>query len=180
MADVTQATTGAAGAPPKVVFPPFQTDTFAPQLIWFAITFGLLYYTMSRLLLPRVGAVLHSRTERIARDLDEARALRTQSQEAETAYEASLKQARDKAKGIAQEARAAMEAEAAGRRKTLDAELAERLASAEATIRSSTAQAMSNTRAIAAEAATAIVERLTGRTPDGAVLEAALDRAVRS
>jgi hypothetical protein len=32
----------------------------------------------------------------------------------------------------------------------------------------------------AADAATAIVERLVGRAPDRAALEAALDRAVRS
>lgn len=178
MADSTHATTGAPAA--KAAFPPFQSQTFAPQLIWFAIAFGLLYWSLSRILLPRVGAVLQARSERIARDLDEAQAFRTQSQEAEAAYELSLTQARDKAKGIAQETRNALATEAEGRRKALDAELAGKLASAEATIRTRTAEAMSSTRAIAAETAAAIVERLTGRAPDRAVLDAALDRAVRS
>ena len=99
MADVTHATTAAPGAAPKAAFPPFQAESFAPQLIWFAITFGLLYYTLSKVLLPRVGSVLHARTERIGRDLAEAQALRTRSEEAETAYESSLNQARDTATG---------------------------------------------------------------------------------
>lgn len=179
MAEVTHATTAAPhGA--KAAFPPFQADTFVPQLIWFALAFGLLYWAMSRVLLPKVGAVLHDRTERIARDLQEAQALRTQSQEAEAAYERSLAEAHASAKAIAGETRARLAADTESRRKALDAELADKMAAAEATIRTRTADAMSNVRAIASDAATAIVERLTGRVPDPARLDAALDRAVRS
>jgi F-type H+-transporting ATPase subunit b len=149
MADVnaTHATTGAT--PPGGAFPPFQTNTFVGQLIWFAIAFGLLYYMMSKIALPRVGAVLHERSERIARDLGEAQALRTQSEEAGAAYEASLTLARDKARGIAQQTRDALAAETEEKRKALEAGLAERLASSEAAIRSKTADAMSNVRGIA-------------------------------
>ena len=33
----TSAHTGAPGGGPKATFPPFQFDTFASQLLWFAI-----------------------------------------------------------------------------------------------------------------------------------------------
>lgn len=174
-ADATHATTGAAH---KASFPPFEAHTFGPQLLWFAIAFGLLYYLMSRIALPKVGAILHDRQQRIAQDLDEAQTLRTQSQEAEAAFQLSLSEARDRSKGIAQEMRDRLAAETDTKRKALEADLAEKVAAAEATIRSRTDDAMSNVRAIAAEAAAAIVERLIGRVPPRASVDAALDRTL--
>lgn len=178
MAESTHATGAAAAHGPA--FPPFETGTFLSQLIWLAIAFGLLYWLMSKVALPRVASVLHARAERIAGDLREAQALRKQSEEAGSAYERSLAEAADKAKGIAQETREALATEAEIRRKALEAELAEKLAAAEATIRTRTDAAMANVRDIAADAAGAIVERLTGRPADGAKLRAALDRTVQA
>lgn len=176
----THATKEHAAGGHQAGFPPFQPGSFPGQLLWFAIAFGLLYYVMSKIALPKVGAVLENRRQHIARDLDEAQALRTQSEEAEASYQASLAAARDRSKGIATEMRGRLTAESDAKRKTLEAELAAKLADAEATIRSRTEDAMSNVRAVAAEAAAAIVERLTGRAPDPAALDAALDHTVRS
>ena len=164
----TPATTG-AGAAQKAAFPPFQAESFAGQLIWFAIAFGLLYYLMAKFALPKIGAVLHERAERIGSDLDEAQAMRRQAEEAGEAYETSLQQARDKAKGIAQEMRDKLGAESDARRKELEAQLAEKIAAG-------TKAAMANVRDIAGEAAGAIVERLTGQSADKPAIEAALDR----
>lgn len=168
------------GAPPPGghggAFPPFQSETFASQLIWFAITFALLYVLMSRVALPRIAEVLHERSVRLAKDLEDAQKLRVESEAASAAYEQSLADARAQAKAIAQEKRDALAAETEAKRKVLEAELAEKLAAAEATIRAKTAEAMGNVRGIAVETAAAIVERLTGKVPDRATVEAALDR----
>ena len=40
------------------VFPPLDPSTFAPQIIWLAITFTALYVILSRFALPRVGEVI--------------------------------------------------------------------------------------------------------------------------
>lgn len=159
-------------------FPPFASETFASQLLWFALTFGLLYYLMSRVALPRIASLLHDRSQRLAGDLEEAQKLRSESEVTAAAYERSLGEARAKAKAIAQEARDALNAEAESRRKVIEGDLAEKLAQSEATIRSRTADAMGNVRAIAADAATAIVERLTGQAPERSAVEAALDRTL--
>lgn len=161
-------------------FPPFASETFASQLVWLALTFGLLYILMSRVALPRVAKVLHDRSVRIAADLQEAQAFKTQSEAAGAAYEKSLTEAGNKAKAIAQETRTTLAAEADVKRKALEATLATRIAESEATIRSRTAEAMGNVRGIAAEAAGAIVERLTGRAPDSAAIHAALDRTLKA
>ena len=176
----TVETTGAA--PPsgahQATFPPFASETFASQLLWFAITFGLLYWLMTKLALPRVGEILENRSNSIAADLAEAERLRSESEAAGEAYEKSLGEARAKAKAIAQETREALMAESDAKRKTLEAELARRIAESEATISARTREAMASVRGIAADTAAAIVERLTGQAPERASVEAALDRVV--
>ena len=38
-------------------FPPFQKDTFASQILWLVLVFVALYLLMSRIALPRIGAI---------------------------------------------------------------------------------------------------------------------------
>jgi F-type H+-transporting ATPase subunit b len=176
-------TTHAAPAPTEAgahggAFPPFASETFAAQLLWLAIAFGLLYYVMSRVALPRVAAVMENRSQRIANDLAEAERLRSESEAAGAAYENALNDARIKAKAIAQERREALTAESEAKRKALELELHERLVVAEKTIGAKTEEAMASVRGIAADTATAIVERLTGQAPDRAKVEAALARTL--
>jgi hypothetical protein len=35
--------------------------TYASQILWLALAFGLLYYLMSRIALPRIAGILHDR-----------------------------------------------------------------------------------------------------------------------
>ena len=180
MAQPLVTTTGATPPGAKPAFPPFQTETFASQLLWFALAFGLLYWLMSKMALPRIAEILENRTNRIAADLDDAQRLKDDSDAAAAAYEKSLGDARAKAKAIAQETRDALLAESEAKRKVLEAQLAEKIAASEAAISARTAEAMASVRGIAADAATAIVERLTGKAPERATVEAALNRAVPS
>ena len=167
------------GAPEtKGAFPPFASESYASQLLWFAIAFGLLYYVMSRIALPRVAAVMENRSQRISADLAEAERLRVESEAAGAAYEKSLNDAHAKSKAIAQEMREALTAESDAKRKALEAELQERIKASEETISARTAEAMASVRGISADTAAAIVERLIGQAPDRRTVEAALDRAL--
>jgi F-type H+-transporting ATPase subunit b len=172
----TPATAGAEAAH-KAGFPPFQVETYPGQLLWFAIAFGLLYWLLSKHGLPVIGETLHKRSQRIASDLDEADAMRSKAQEAEQAYEAAIAEARTRAKALSQETSERLAKESETRRHTVEAELATKLAEAEATISARTNEAMESVRGIAADTAQAIIERLTGRLPEPAVIEAALDRS---
>ena len=146
-------------------FPPFQADTFASQLVWLAIAFVLLYVLMSKLALPRIGAIIEGRQKRIADDIADAGRLKTQSDEAVAAYEKALADARARAQLIANETRERQAAEAEVRRKALEDELNGKLLEAEKTIAATKQAAMSNVRGIAQDAARAIVERLIGSAP---------------
>jgi len=146
-------------------FPPFQSQTFASQLVWLAIAFVLLYVLMSKLALPRVGAIIEGRHKRIADDIAEAGRLKAKSDEAGAAYEKALADARGRAQLIANETRERQAAEAEARRKALEDELNSKLVEAEKTIAATKQAAMSNVRGIAQDATTAIVERLIGSAP---------------
>ena len=62
----------AAGGEAEGGFPPFNAATFAGQLFWLAVTFGTLYYLMSRVALPRVGAIIAEREATIESALSQA------------------------------------------------------------------------------------------------------------
>ena len=74
--------------------PQLDFSTFASQIFWLAVTFGLLYFTLARHSLPRVREVLQSRQERIRSDLDKAEESKRQAEAIELEYNEALKKAR--------------------------------------------------------------------------------------
>ena len=112
-------------------FPPFNSHTFASQLIWLAFFFVLLYLLMAKWALPQVARVIDNRQKRIEDDIAEAGKLKTQSDEAVAAYEKALADARARAQAIANETREREAAAADVSRKALEAELNVKLAEGE-------------------------------------------------
>jgi predicted flavoprotein YhiN len=99
---------------------------FPPQLVWLAITFVVLYFLMARVAIPRISDVLENRQNRIATDLEEARKLSDDADNAKAEYEAALADARSKAHGIVSELKATMAKEQDASKAKLDATLAEK------------------------------------------------------
>jgi F-type H+-transporting ATPase subunit b len=155
-------------------FPPFQKDTFASQLLWFTLVFVALYLLMSRFALPRVGAILEHRRQRIESDLAAAQRLKEESDAAIAAYQQALADARGRAQALANETRQRAAAEAEKGRKALDATLNSRIADAEKIIADKRTAAMLNVQDIATEAAVAIIERLIGVAPPAPQVAAAV------
>jgi F-type H+-transporting ATPase subunit b len=160
-------------------FPPFQTSTFASQLVSLAIAFVALYLIVSRIALPRVGGVLDKRQNTIDGNLAEAQRLKDESDGALKAYESELAAARSRAHAIGAETREKLNAASEAQRKTLEERLALKLAEAEKTIASTREGAMRTVRGIATDAAAAIVQRLTGVAPDGTSVGQAVDASLK-
>jgi F-type H+-transporting ATPase subunit b len=172
--DTTSHTEADGGA-----FPPFDPSTFPSQLVSLVITFVALYLILSRVALPKVRAVIDTRQNKIEGDLAEAQKLRDDSEAAQKAYESDLANARSRAQAISAETRDRLNAAAETERKSLEDKLAAKLAEAEKTIAATRATAMSNVRGIAADAAGAIVQRLTGAAPDRNVVSSAVDASLK-
>ena len=163
----------------KAPFPPFQKETFASQLVSLLIAFVALYLIVSRVALPKVGKTIDDRQAKIEGDLAEAQRLKDESDAALKAYEADLAAARTRAQTIGNETREKLNAASEAERKALEDKLTVKLADAEKTIAATRESAMSNVRGIAADAASAIVQRLTGVTPDGKAVASAVDASLK-
>ncbi len=177
----TPATTAGTAAPPpgeQKSFPPFDSSTFPSQLLWLAITFALLYYLMAKVALPRIGGILEDRRDRIASDLDMAERLKQESEDAETAYQKALANARAKAFTIAETAREEAKAASDAHRAEAEGALNQQLAAAEARIGEIKAKALSDVGAIAGDATEAIVASLTGAEVGRAEVDEAVQRSM--
>src|SRR5438445_13574724 len=125
----TEADGGHGGA-----FPPFDSSTFASQLVSLVIAFVALYLIVSRIALPRVGGLLDARQNAIEGDLAAAQKLKDESDSALKAYESELAAARSRAQAISAETREKLNAAAEAERKTLEDQLSAQLAQAEKTL----------------------------------------------
>jgi F-type H+-transporting ATPase subunit b len=159
---VTTGTQVRADAPSAPAFPPFDPGGFASQLLWLAITFGLFYYLVAKVILPRIGGILEVRSDRIAGDLDEAQRLKRESDEAIAAYEQALAEARQNAHAIALATREKLNSEIEAKRAASEAALSVKLGEAEARISGIKEQAMAEVGDIAVETTQAIVALLIG------------------
>ncbi|CAN5154016.1 F0F1 ATP synthase subunit B [soil metagenome] len=158
----------------KKQFPPFDSTTFPSQLLWLAITFGLLYYLMAKIAVPRIAGILEDRRDRIAGDLDAAERLKSESQAALTGYEKALAGARSRASTIADTARNEAKAAADAKRAAIEADLNRKLTAAEVRIGDIKQQALSQVGAIAGEATEAIVKSLIGADAGKAEVDTAV------
>jgi len=156
--------------------PQLHIPDFMPQLVWLAITFGLLYWMMSRIALPQVARVLAAREQKISGDLAAAEQLRNEAATTLAAYEQAMADARAKAAGQIQEAAQKAAATAAARQADFAAILKERTDAAEQRIAAARQAALAEIGQVASEATGAAVGRLLGQAPEAG----AVDRAVKA
>lgn len=171
--DVVQGAADAA-AQKSGGLPQLNTQDFAPQLIWLAITFGLLYLALSWFVLPKVGSVLSDRKAKIDGDLADAAKLKGETDKALADYEKALADARAKASGIAKDTRQKVGSETEAEKARVEADLASKLQAAEARISATKTKALESVNEIAAGTASAVVGRLIGQDVSAADVAAAL------
>lgn len=153
---------------------------WAPQLVWLAITFGVLYLIMAKFALPKIGSIIEQRRDRIANDLQQAAKLKEQTEEAIANYETALAEAKAKAHGIAQETRDKLNAEIDDQTKVVEERLNEKTRQAEERIKAMKEVALTQVQEVASDTAETIIGELIGATPTKAKLKSAVSSAMKS
>ena len=159
--------------------PQLETTTFAPQLVWLAITFIIFYVLMAKLALPRIGGAIERRRNRIETDLGEARRLKAEAETVLAAYERALAEARAEAQAGIRETMDRLSHEAAERQREAAAKIAAETAAAEARIAAARAAALANVRNVAVDIARVAASRLIGIEPEEALAASAVDTVLK-
>lgn len=158
----------------KSGLPQLNPDSFVSQLLWLALTYGFLYFALSRFILPRIGAALEERRERIQSDIDQAEQLKAETDKAIADYEQALATARSDASRIARETRERLAAETETERNAVETQVAEKLKDADARINAVKTAALAQVGEIANDTAGEIVAKLIGGQATADELRAAM------
>lgn len=158
--------------------PQLDASTYPSQIFWLILSFGALYYLMTRKALPRLSEILEARQQRIAGDLDRAAKLRAEAEEAMRRHQQVVAEAQAKAAAQIKEAEERLMAEASRKQAELDADLDRKLGEAEARINAAKNAALSEIQGVAAEVAQAAVQRLAGLQVSEAEVKATLDKVM--
>ena len=164
---------GSAIGMPQLCF-----DWWGNQIFWLVLTLIAIYLILSRVALPRIGAVLAERAGTITNDIAAAEDLKARAVEAEAAYDKALADARSEAQRIVDEAKAEIRADLDAAIAKADAEIAAKSAESEKAIAEIRASAMENVREVAKETAREIVA-VMGGDPDAATIDAAVDARMK-
>mgnify|MGYP000858221760 CR=1 FL=1 len=141
-------------------FPPFDSSLFASQLIWFVITFAVLYYVVSKFIIPNVSAVQAKRSGAIKSDLDEAAQKGAAAESAREAMEKASAKARAEARAMVESARADVTAKLTAEQEAAEKRLTAKIEAAEAQVSAARAKALGEVPAMADALARDIADKL--------------------
>lgn len=170
--------TEAHGAESAAGMPQLDFATFPNQVFWLAVTLVALYLILTRVALPRIGAVLADRRGTITNDVAAAEEFKLRAQEAEKVYQKALADARAEAGRIAERARAEIGRDLDAAIARADAEIAARAAESQARIADIRASAAAGVGEVARDVAREIVARFAG-SPDGRSIAAAVTQRMK-
>ena len=153
--------------------PQLDFSTFPNQIFWLVVTLIVIYLILSRVALPRIGAVLAERQGTITNDIAAAEELKQRAQEAEAAYDKALVDARAQAGKIVADAKEDIQADLDVQLEKADAEIAAQTAESEKAIAEINAGADAAVKAVAKDTAKEIVAALGGKA-DAKTITAAI------
>lgn len=164
-------TDGSAIGMPQLCF-----DWWGNQIFWLVLALIATYLILSRVALPRIGAVLAERQGTIGNDIAAAEDLKAKAVEAEEAYKKALADARSEAQQIVAAAKADIQADLDAAMAKADTEIAAKSAESEKAIAEIRAGAMDSVAEVARDTAREIVAALGGTAEPAAVDTAVTDR----
>jgi len=143
--------------------PQLDFSTFPNQIFWLVVTLLVIYFILSRVALPRIGAVLAERQGTITNDIAAAEELKQRALEAEAAYDQALLDARSEAGKIVADAKADIQSDLDAQMQKADAEIAAQTAESEKAIGEINAGAADAVKAVAKDTAKEIIAAFGGK-----------------
>lgn len=168
--------TDAQGAAQSGGMPQLDFSTFPNQIFWLLVALVAIYLLLTRVALPRIGAVLAERKGTITNDLAAAEELKQKAKEAELAANQALADARAEAARLIAAAKAEVQVDLDKAAAKAEAEIAARAAESDARIAEIRASAIESVTEVAKDTAKELVAALGGKADARSVAAAVTAR----
>ena len=176
MATETHEAAGHAAEAGSAGMPQLDFSTWGNQIFWLIVTLVVIYLILSKIALPRVGAVLADRAGTIANDIAAAEELKEKAKAAEAAYDKALADARAEASRIVEATRAEITAELKAATAKADEQIAAKAAESAKVLDEIRAGALEAAETVARDTTAEIVAALGFAAPDADVAGAVSTR----
>jgi F-type H+-transporting ATPase subunit b len=158
--------------------PQLNPDSYVSQVFWLAVFFILTFVFLRFVGLPRITAIIDERARKIAGDITAAEALRAQAADAEKSYDATMAEARGKARQLLAEMHEKNTAAVTEETRLATATFERRVEQTIKGIEHAQEHALKGIRDVAVGLAAEITQKLSGHTPAADRVALAVDKAV--
>ncbi len=150
------------------------SSLFLSQFFWLALSFGLLYLLLSRVLLPPLTGIMQQRKDTVSGDILRAQTLKEEAEQAREQYERTVADAHMRSQQVFADAALTIKQHTEKANAEMDRAVAEKLAQAQAAIAARKQEVYTQLASDSAELVAQIVEKFTNTRPDAAKISAVL------
>jgi F-type H+-transporting ATPase subunit b len=155
--------------------PQLNPEFWISQIFWLTITFGILYFILSKFILPKISTNLELRKSQIGENIEAAEKQREESEMKITEYEKIIQNSKNEAKNYFRQAREKLLKNISLKKDTLDKELNLEIKKAEAEIQELRNKAPEKINMIAVETSKDILQQLIGAEVNNSSISAIVD-----
>ena len=142
--------------------PQLNPEFWISQIFWLTLTFGILYFVLSKLILPKISANLELRKSQIQENIEAAEKQRQDSETKLKEFENIISKSKLEAKNIFKDAREKVLKDINFKREALDKEIDDEIKKAEQEIKILIKKAPEKINKIAIETSSEILKKLIG------------------
>ena len=142
--------------------PQLNPEFWFSQIFWLIITFGILFITLSKLILPKISETLEVRKSQISENIEAAEKEREESENKIKEYEKIILDSKAEAKNYFNKAREKILKNIDKKKEILESEISEEINKAEIEISKFVSSSPEKIKKIAAETSSDLIKQLIG------------------
>ena len=155
--------------------PQLNPEFWISQIFWLTLTFGILYFVLSKLILPKISANLELRKSQIQENIEAAEKQRESSENKLKEYDEIVLKNKLEAKNIFKNAREKVIKDISSKKEVLDKQIDEEIKKAEQEIELLKKSAPEKINRIAIETSSELVKKLIGAEVNNSSISAIVD-----
>ena len=159
--------------------PQLNPEFWISQIFWLSITFGILYFALAKLILPKISNNLESRKSQILENIEAAEKQREESENKIQEFNDIVLKAKTEAKNIFNQAREKAIKDINAKREVLDKQIDEEVKKAEEEIKVLRDGAPDKINKIAIETSSELIRKLIGVEVNSSSISAIVDALSR-